>query len=132
MDTNHNFLLPVRQLSCGNHLFEFALDDSFFENLEQNEIFGGDVHAKVEIKKTSQNIAMSISAEGDVVVMCDRCLDNMTLTMEACDDFTIVFGETYAEDGDNIVVVPEQEGEFDVAWLIYETILLALPFNHTH
>ncbi len=132
MENNDTYILPIKKLPHGTHAFNYVLGHDFFADLDQNEILNGDVNVVVSVKKSQQNIALSISGEGKVVVTCDRCLDEMTLPVEMEDSFTVIFGEEYAEDGDNVVVVPEQDGEFDVSWLIYETIVLALPFNHMH
>lgn len=132
MDNNCTYILPVKKLPHGSHTFNYVLGHDFFADLDQNEILNGSVNVVVTVKKSQQTIGLTIEGEGNVVVTCDRCLDEMTLPVVAEDDFTVIFGDEYAEDGDNVVVVPEQEGEFDVSWLIYETILLALPFNHTH
>ena len=33
---------------------------------------------------------------------------------------------------DDIIVVPEDEGILDMAWIIYEFIVLAIPIKHVH
>ena len=38
----------------------------------------------------------------------------------------------YAEEGDNLIVIPEEEGEINVAWFMYEFIALAIPMKHIH
>lgn len=129
---NNNYTLPIKQLPVGSHDFKYTLNREFFADLEQDEISDGIVNVVVNVAKGQRNITMNIAATGKVVVTCDRCLAPLTLDMEADDFFNVIFGEEYAEEGDNVVVVPEQDGEFDVSWLIYETILLSLPFNHTH
>ena len=38
----------------------------------------------------------------------------------------------YAEEGDNLIVIPEEEGEINVAWFMYEFIALSIPMKHVH
>ena len=38
----------------------------------------------------------------------------------------------YAEEGDNLIVIPEEEGEINVAWFMYEFVALAIPMKHVH
>jgi len=42
------------------------------------------------------------------------------------------FGDTYAEEGDDIIIIPETEGEINIAWFLYEFIALSIPIKHIH
>ena len=44
----------------------------------------------------------------------------------------VKFGHEYAEEGDNLIVIPEEEGEINVAWFMYEFVALAIPMKHVH
>ena len=44
----------------------------------------------------------------------------------------VKFGPEYAEEGENLVIIPEEEGEINVAWFMYEFIALAIPMKHVH
>ena len=44
----------------------------------------------------------------------------------------VKFGHEYAEEGDNLIVIPEEEGEINVAWFMYEFIALSIPMKHVH
>ena len=41
------------------------------------------------------------------------------------------FGDKFSEE-DEIVIVPESEGAINVAWFLYEFILLNIPLKHVH
>ncbi len=44
----------------------------------------------------------------------------------------VKFGHEYAEEGDNLIVIPEEEGEINVAWFMYEFVALSIPMKHVH
>jgi uncharacterized metal-binding protein YceD (DUF177 family) len=44
----------------------------------------------------------------------------------------VKFGKDYAEESDEIVVIPETEGVINLAWFLYEFAALAIPIKHTH
>ena len=44
----------------------------------------------------------------------------------------VKFGHEYAEEGDNLIVIPEEEGEIKVAWFMYEFVALSVPMKHVH
>ena len=44
----------------------------------------------------------------------------------------VKFGKEYAEESDEVVVIPEEEGAINLAWFLYEFIALAVPMKHVH
>jgi uncharacterized metal-binding protein YceD (DUF177 family) len=43
----------------------------------------------------------------------------------------VKFGSKFSEEND-IVIVPEAEGAINVAWFLYEFIVLNIPVKHVH
>ena len=44
----------------------------------------------------------------------------------------VKFGPSYLDEGDVLIIVPEDEGKINVAWFLYEMIVLSIPIHHTH
>lgn len=112
---------------------EYDLDNQFFADIDAPEVGKGKAHVALEVKKQTASDAFELSfdIEGVVVIQCDRCLDDMEQEIVASDKLMVKLGSDYAEDGD-WVIVPEEEGEINVAWFIYEFIALAIPMKHVH
>ena len=68
---------------------------------------------------------------GTVVVTCDRCLDELEIDVDTENSLRVKLGDEYADDGD-IVIVPEQDGDVNIAWYLYEFIALSLPMKRVH
>ena len=56
----------------------------------------------------------------------------MELAVSSSDKLMVKFGREYAEEGDNLIVIPEEEGEINVAWFMYEFVALSIPMKHVH
>ena len=41
-------------------------------------------------------------------------------------------GEEYSEESDEIIIIPADEGELNIAWFLYEFIVLNIPIKHVH
>ena len=52
--------------------------------------------------------------------------------METSERLIVKFGLDYSEESDEIVIIPEDEGEIIIAWFLYEFIALAIPIKHVH
>ena len=112
--------------------YDFLLDNAFFAAIDSPELQKGKVTVQVDVKKTAQAFELSFNSQGTVVVLCDRCLDEMDQEISSTDKIFVKFGAEYADEGDNLIIVPEDEGDINVAWIMYEYIALAIPMKHVH
>ncbi|MBQ8360511.1 MAG: DUF177 domain-containing protein [Bacteroidaceae bacterium] len=112
---------------------EFFLDSQFFIDIDAPEVTKGRVSVTMDVKKLIGGDAFEIKfgMSGVVQVPCDRCLDDMDVDVVVSDKLMVKLGDEYAEDGD-WVIIPEDEGEINVAWFMYEFIALAVPMKHVH
>ena len=126
------YTIDLKNLSSAVTDFQFQLDDAFFMELEGAEVQKGNVEVDLRVKKTLASFELMFQLGGEVVVTCDRCLDEMLQPVASSDKLLVKFGTEYAEEGENMVIVPEEEGTINVAWYMYELIALAIPMKHVH
>ncbi len=108
------------------------IDDDFFKAVGGDDVNRGSVHVDMDIVRTADDFfTLEFHGAGKVTVMCDRCLDDMEQPIEFEQRLNARFGDEYSED-DDLVTVAENEGMLDVAWFIYEFIVLAVPVRHVH
>jgi uncharacterized metal-binding protein YceD (DUF177 family) len=110
---------------------EYDLDNQFFEALDGSELNKGYLHVSVSIRKATGFFELLFNTEGTVTVTCDRCLDDMDQPIAAESRFVVKFGTVNSEE-DDVIIVDEDEGILDASWLIYESIVLAIPIKHVH
>lgn len=109
-----------------------VLNDEYFQALDDAEIQHGSVSATMSIRKASTGeYAFVLSIDGNVTVQCDRCLDDMDQPIKAESSYIVKLGQEPSEE-DDVIVVDENEGILNTAWLFYETIALAIPIKHVH
>ena len=111
--------------------YEYQLDNQFFVDLDAPEVQKGQVNVTLNVRKTSGIYQLDFHMEGKVVVICDRCLDEMEQPVDTDDQLKVKLGTEFSEI-DDIVVVPEEDGYINVAWFIYEFIALSIPMKHAH
>ena len=110
---------------------DFDLNHLFFDALDGSEVKQGSLHVSVSIRKTSGFFELLLHTEGTVTVICDRCLDDMVQPIESDNRMVVKLGTVNSEE-DDVIVVDEDEGILDTSWLIYESIVLAIPIKHVH
>ena len=121
----------LKGLKASALLMEFDLDNAFFADIDGEDFQKGTVKAVVTVKKNREIFDFSFALNGTVVVPCDRCLDDLEIEVATENTLRVKFGEDYIDEGD-VVVVPEQDGDINIAWYLYEFIVLALPMKRVH
>lgn len=128
------FNIPLRGLSEGKHEFKYDLDNKFFSLIDDGtaDVKRGKLDVVVSLKKTSVTFELNFNIKGIVQVPCDRCLDDIAIDVETSNKLIVKFGKEYSEESDEIVIIPEEDGEINIAWFLYEFIVLSLPSKRVH
>lgn len=111
---------------------EYLLENKFFGDIGGDDIQKGKVKVKLTVKKSVGVYEMNFAFEGTIIIPCDRCLDDMDFMISSTNRLIVKFGKDYSEESDEIVVIPESEGLINLAWFIYEFIVLTIPIKHVH
>lgn len=128
------FNIPLRGLSEGKHEFEYDLDNRFFALIDDGtaDVKKGNLKVLLSLKKTAVTFELNFDIKGAVQVPCDRCLDDISMDVETKNKLIVKFGKEYSEESDEIVIIPEEDGEINIAWFLYEFIVLSLPAKRVH
>lgn len=128
------YKIPLRGLSEGSHTFDYKIDGQFFKLIadEDSDVHRGLVDVVVEVKRKGNLFEVNFTLKGEVFVPCDRCLDDMQIEIDTVNRLIVKFGKEYSEESDEIVVIPEEDGEINIAWFLYEFIALNVPMKHVH
>lgn len=126
--------IPLRNLSEGLHKYEYVLDDQYFKTIgdADSDVKRGKVDVDVTVKCVSSTFEFSFTLNGGVYVPCDRCLDDIYIETNSTNRLVVKFGLEYSEESDEIVIIPEEEGEINIAWFLYEFVMLTIPMKHVH
>lgn len=126
------FSIQYSGLSIGNHQFEYIIDDEFFKHFEQSDIHHGIVNVYVELEKHEHMLVLDFDLIGKVTVPCDRCGDAVDVLIQSEQQMIYKFGEAYEEEDDNLIILPEDEHQLNIGDIIYEFIVLGVPYRCVH
>ena len=132
MPKTQTYDIDIKETAESSKEISYILDDEYFKSLEDAQIQHGNVNAEMLIRKVSDGeYTLTMSIEGSVTVQCDRCLDDMLQPVKGESSYIVKFGET-PDITDDVIIVDENNGILNAAWLIYEVIALAIPIKHVH
>lgn len=126
------FKLPLKSLPKGVHDFTYHLDKQFFVNMESQDVRDADVNVGLEVTYGNDIYHLAFSVKGTVVVPCDRCLDDLTIEIDTSYAVKVKYGDDYREESDDLIEIPESDNYLNIAYMLYDTVSLAIPIKHVH
>lgn len=126
------FTIPFVGLKQGNHLFEYQIDNTFFEAFGFDEFHSSKIQVNLDFLKKSTFFELTFDIKGVINVDCDLSLE--PYDQEITCDFKLIvrFGPEYNDENEDILILPHEAYELDVSQYVYETIVLAIPQKKIH
>ena len=112
--------------------FDFHIGREFFEERDYAELLGADVSVHLNVERRHGGYMFEFDLEGALELPCDRCLEPVSVPVDAAYDVMVRHGEEFDDSRDDLVVIPENQTKLDVAPMIYDTILLEIPIRVVH
>jgi uncharacterized metal-binding protein YceD (DUF177 family) len=130
--TKKGFTIAFRSLSTGNHSFDFEIGKQFFESFEYFEGISGELKAHVDLLKEPNMMNLAIHLQGIFNLQCDRCLGDFKQETDGNFMLIVKFGESFAEESDEVIVLPFTESMLDLKQYFFEFINMLLPLQKFH
>ena len=118
-------------LKIGKHLFEYEVNDSFFEDLDYSLVQKGKLHVRLELEKKETMLIAHFWVEGTVESECDRCTAPLELEIQGDCRLIYKFGHGESDD-ENLVIMDPDEYQINVKMPIYDLITLYVPSRKIH
>jgi hypothetical protein len=103
----------------------------YFKKIDSPEVQKGSVKAVLTARKKNQAFEIGFVLEGTVLIPATVVSTTWSSPSAIRKKLQVKFGDKFSEE-DEIVIVPESEGAINVAWFLYEFILLNIPLKHVH
>lgn len=127
------FDIEVIKFAEGIHEIEFEVGDSFFQYFEDNDLVQkGNLAVRVKMNVGANVIQMDFHTIGVVTLTCDRSLEPFEQPLDFHETMLYKYGAEEKEINEDMAMITRDTPKVNVAQLIYEFILLALPAKKIH
>lgn len=130
-----DFRIAFSGLKLGYHNFELSLGTAFFKEFEALSSEGGDLKVDIQLEKQERMLIFDFNIQGTIDLVCDRCLEVYAQKLNIDKTLYVKLQSGVSglvEESDDVILIPDQESDFDVSQYIYEFISLALPMRRIH
>ena len=126
------YKVELAQLPKGKFSQDFVCDTQFFKNMENSDVVNASVDVHLDLDNRNGLYDMKFTFKGLVQVPCDRCLDPIDIEIDTGYDIMVEYGDSYDDASDNLLIIPSSNPYLNVAYMLYDTILLSIPMRHVH
>lgn len=126
------YKLPLKSLAKGSHEFDYVLGKQFFADMENADIRDAEVNVRLTVAYNGDIYDLNFVFSGEVTVLCDRCLDDLHLPIDTTYHIVVRYGDDFNDDSDELLEIPESDNYLNVAYMMYDTVALAIPIKHVH
>ncbi len=138
MKHNREFEIAWLGLKVGEHVYDFSIGDEFMqERGAPPELHDWAAQVKLRFDRQPSFFRLHFDVSGSVVVPCDRCGDDFTLSL--WDEFDLLVKINGDEDDDaepdeeaDVAFISRNESVIDSSSWIYEFVMLSLPLQRVH
>ena len=128
----NEYIIPFKGLKDGEHDFDYVLDKSFLKNFDNSDVKDVNMSVAVKLIKNNRLLEFIFHLKGNVVVECDRCLDDISLPINY--KSTTIAKTENVEDiqEDDIIYLSPTDSKIDISQIIYENIIFSIPLKRVH
>lgn len=127
-----DFNIPFVGLKLGSHLFEYKIDKTFFEAFNFDEYSNVNISVDIDFTKKTTLMEIAIHINGTVNVPCDTTNIPFDQAVEGNLNLVVKFGPEYNDDNEDILILPHEAYQINLAQYIYELIVLSVPSKRIH
>lgn len=133
MDKQKNYSIVFSGLPLGTTDYTFELSQKFFDLFDFDQDFQNPaIQVIVELEKKSSMLELTFDVQGTVEVECDLTGDNFDQVFSNKTELIVKFGTEFDDTDSDIWIVPQDEYQLNIAQILFELALLALPTKRIH
>ncbi|MEM7187619.1 MAG: DUF177 domain-containing protein [Bacteroidota bacterium] len=132
MEELKEFTIPFVGLKTGEHTYEIAIDDSFFEHFEYDGFDHARIALHVVLNKKTTLLEFDLEFSGLVGVHCDLTNEPFDQELNGTYHFVVKFGDTYDDENEDLLIIPHGSHQVNIQQYVYESIVLAMPVKLIH
>lgn len=124
--------IPVLQLKDKLYEYDFEDDSRFFACFEHSLVEQAHFTARLQLRKERNMLQLHFFISGSMQLICDRSLDEFDYPFQLERRHIIQLGDKQEFVSDELTILPATTSSINVAHLIYEEIIFAVPMKKLH
>lgn len=126
------YIIPLNGLKDGSYSYDYEVGGEFFKDYGSSDVRDCNIKLVVELKKLSGHYNLTFLMKGEILVTCDRCLEEFFHPVDSVNQVIVKTGHEFDDSDPELLIIPEGHHELDLSQMIYDFAHLALPIKRVH
>jgi uncharacterized protein len=126
------FDINLYQLKNKQYKYDYRLEESFFQLIENSLVSKGMLEVAVEIDKNEYGLVVNYSINGNVELVCDRSLETFEHPINIKEQVIYKYGEENEELSESLFVIKRDTQKLNLAHSMYELVAVVIPYKKLH
>jgi len=128
---NKMFDIMFVGLKIGEHAFSYKINNQFLAENDVKEVLEGEVEVNLILNKKETMLVLDFDLKGDVVVLCDLCLEKIRTKVSSNYKQIMKFSDDNIIEEEGIISIPSKECKINVEHTLYEMLSFSIPSKRT-
>ncbi|GAB4400271.1 MAG: DUF177 domain-containing protein [Microscillaceae bacterium] len=126
------FQINLVALRNKDYQYQWWVEDDFFASFAHSPVERGRIEVLVHLQKSETMVQVAFDLQGEVILTCDRSLDEFAYPLSLSEKMIFQFGEEDEIVSENLEVIARDKVLLDLSQYVYEYIGLAIPMKRLH
>ena len=132
MDKLSKYSINIVKLKNEDYQFQYTIDKGFFELFDYGLVQNGKLDVDLYLIKSETMLQLTFDIKGEVLLVCDRSLEEFFYPLKTREKLILKFGEEAAQLSDELEVISRNTLEINIAQYIYEFVSISIPMKKLH
>ncbi len=126
------FIIQFEGLKTGMHQFKYLIEKKFFESYQYDDFIESNIKVVLDFNKKDSLFELYFKANGTVLINCDVSGEEYNQVIHGELKLIVNFGNEFNDEHEDILIIPRNDYQLNVAQYIYELIVLNVPVKRIH
>lgn len=127
-----DFNIVFSGLKLGTHHFNYQLDQKFFDLFDFTEMGEPNLTIDLEFLKKNNMLELDFALKGSFTAICDVTGEPFNLPISDTFHLVVKFGAEFNDENEEVLILPFETYEVNIAQYLYELAVLAIPTKRVH
>lgn len=127
------YQIQLNSLENGKHSLDFQAGKALFDRFDNDELYNPDLYVTLILDKQTDQLLLDLNVKGQSEIQCDRCLDYYVHYFDLHQEIVVrMADETNFNLNADYVNLHSESDYIDIAYFIFEMVILSLPIKRVH
>ena len=122
------FIVPIAGLKDKVYQFEYELEDSFFDTVNEPLVSDPQIEVNITFDKTNEPYVLDFNITGDFACECDRCATPIRVAVNSDHRLFVKFGQAAEHANETeVMYISREDHQIELDEVLFDFVYISIP-----